>query len=252
MLKDTLDKHVTQFKHDGMVTIERVFSATEMATLRDLLDRTIEQAKADLNWRDHPPEQQMVINDGEVYVLWEVYERCPDAARFTLHPAIVRFAEVALGGPVVRANVGTMFDKVAAPGAASTGIKTISSSWCRRPVQRLIRPITGSCRRPRGIRNWRTGQSGKNLRRMRGGRTDNGDCVWGLGNGSSGRSYESRTLDQGVFCIPFATHVSICHTSPAENLRKCSPVPGTHLAFRPNPTACVLVKAKLSTLQPPF
>ena len=113
MSEKTLGQYVEQFKKDGIVTIEGVFSTDETAALRALLDRTIEEARADLNWRNHPPEQQMFINDEKVYVLWEVYERCAEARRFTLHPDIVRFAEATLGGPVARTNVGTMFDKVA-------------------------------------------------------------------------------------------------------------------------------------------
>jgi len=116
MSMNTLDQYVAQFKKDGIVTIEGVFTSDEMVTLRDLLDKTIEQAEADLNWRGHPPEQQIHTMNGEVHVLWEVYERCPEAARFTLHPDLIRFGEAALGGPVARTNVGTMFDKVAGCG----------------------------------------------------------------------------------------------------------------------------------------
>ncbi|MEE2709059.1 MAG: phytanoyl-CoA dioxygenase family protein [Gemmatimonadota bacterium] len=112
----TLIQYVEQFYRDGMVTVEGVFSADEAAALRDLLDRTIEEAREDLNWRNHPPEQQLSSAEGKVSVLWEVYERCAEARRFTLHPDIVRFAETTLGGPVARTNVGTMFDKVAGAG----------------------------------------------------------------------------------------------------------------------------------------
>ena len=74
MSMNTLDQYVAQFKKDGIVTIEGVFTSDEMVTLRDLLDKTIEQAEADLNWRGHPPEQQIHTMNGEVHVLWEVYE----------------------------------------------------------------------------------------------------------------------------------------------------------------------------------
>ena len=116
MSKKTLTQYVEQFYKDGIVTIEGVFSVDETAALRDLLDRTIEEAREDLNWRNHPPGQQLSCTEGKVSVLWEVYERCAEARRFTLHPDIVRFAETALGGPVARTNVGTMFDKVAGTG----------------------------------------------------------------------------------------------------------------------------------------
>ena len=111
-----LSHALDDFASDGIATIEGVFSSSECAEMRALLDAAIEDATEGpgRTWGGFSAEEQVVTDasGSTVFALWDTYERCQGLIPFTEHPLIIAFIERALGGPAIRATSGTMFDKV--------------------------------------------------------------------------------------------------------------------------------------------
>ena len=111
-----LSRALDEFAADGIATIEGVFTSSECAEMRSLLDAAIEDATEGpgRTWGGFPAEEQVVTDASgtTVFALWDTYERCQSLIPFTEHPSIIAFIEHALCGPAVRATSGTMFDKV--------------------------------------------------------------------------------------------------------------------------------------------
>jgi hypothetical protein len=115
-----LEGALAAFRRDGIGTVEGVFDSAECAEMRALLDAAIEDATAGpgRDWRGFAPAEQVVRAGETVFALWDTYERAQGLIPFSEHPAIVAFCRRALGGAVLRATSGTMFDKVAGGPAA--------------------------------------------------------------------------------------------------------------------------------------
>ena len=63
-------------------------------------------------WNGGPADKLVSYQNGTVWNVWEFYALCPEAWRYTRHPAILRLLEETLGEPVIHASVGTSFDNV--------------------------------------------------------------------------------------------------------------------------------------------
>jgi ectoine hydroxylase-related dioxygenase (phytanoyl-CoA dioxygenase family) len=103
---------VEALKTQGAVTVEGVFSQREMEHLRELIGVAVERASQLESWRGGPAERLVTYHNGTLWNVWEFYILCPEAMRYTRHPAILWMLESAIGRPVINASAGTVFDKV--------------------------------------------------------------------------------------------------------------------------------------------
>lgn len=107
---------VETLRHEGVVTVEGIFSAREMATLRMLGDQTMAAVSRAESYKGRPIEQLVCrgANDTIFYV-WDFYEICEDARPFTRHPAILDVLRALWGDePISFGTAGIFFDKVVA------------------------------------------------------------------------------------------------------------------------------------------
>ena len=114
----SLTEVVDALKRDGVVTVEGVFTDSEMDEFRGYLRKTIDEASQVETYKGRPTDKLLGRAKDTVWLLWELYAVCEGGIRFTRHPAILKVLEATLGEPIVHASMGTMFDKVAGGDAA--------------------------------------------------------------------------------------------------------------------------------------
>jgi len=113
-----LDEVVDTLNRDGVVTVEGVFTDSEMDQFRGHLRQTIDEASQVEMYKGRPTDKLLGRSNDTIWLLWDLYAVCEEGLKFTRHPAILAFLEAALGEPIVHASMGTMFDKVAGGDAA--------------------------------------------------------------------------------------------------------------------------------------